>query len=601
MLARRRNFDENNYRFLHWIVTDMANIVTICLRDENDHPFTSELIDSIAKRITPDNIVAVPPVVVRSPGLVSAVINPNPTILINDSSICLGGLFEPVDSWWQPDSPVPDGTFALLRSNRNSVELVADTTATRTIWYYHNERVLLASTSQRALSMLLGGFERNEQAIAWMLSSGCLGPGNSWDRRLTPLGPAQRLRLDRPLWRVSVTDGAEPFEEPVRARKSESKSILHKAVVHTLGAFDFDTDQWALPLSGGVDSRALLLLSPGKSHPKCVTWGLRSSQKDVSSDAYIAKRLADLAGVEHTFYPTDFTPDKIGRTLIRFVEASEGRVDNISGYMDGMAVWKRLFEDKVYGILRGDVVFGGPAARTPRAILQMRKLLVVRDYINLRALDIPGCDVQGVPEPLKRKSHESLATWRDRLYHQYRIPTVNAALNHIKSHYVELVNPLLSRHILQQVWTIPDRLRTNKSLFTELIRDIRPDIPFASSAAIESKADIVRQPAVREFLSASLDTIEARNFFSHSFIDFVVCSLAKGEHPSWRRHGAIAKIERRLGGLKEAVRGNELDTNIVALRAFIALHAAALFQEDSQMLGARNQDFLFHDSIGGAP
>jgi hypothetical protein len=144
-------------------------------------------------------------------------------------------------------------------------------------------------------------------------------------------------------------------------------------------------------------------------------------------------------------------------------------------------------------------------------------------------------------------------------------------------------------------------LRTNKKLFTELIRDIRPDIPFASSAAIESKADIVRQPAVREFLSANLDTIEARNFFSHKFVDFVVCNLTKEDHPSWRRHGAIAKIERRLGRLKEAVRGNELDTNIVALRAFIALHAAALFQEDSQMLGARNQDFLFHDSIGGAP
>lgn len=579
----------------------MANIVTICLRDEIDHPFTSELIDNISKRITPDNIVAVAPIVVRSPGLVSAVINPNPTILINDSSICLGGLFEPVDSWWQPGSPVPDGTFALSRSNRNSVELVADMTATRTIWYFHNERALLASTSQRALTMLLGGFELNEQAIAWMLSSGCLGPQNSWDRRLTPLGPAQRLRLDRPHWRISVTSGAETFEEPAPVRKSESKSKLHKAVVHTLGAFDFDTNQWALPLSGGVDSRALLLLSPGKSRPKCMTWGLRSSQTDANSDAYIAKRLAAFTGVEHTFYPTDFTPDKIGKTLIRFVEASEGRVDNISGYMDGMAIWKRLFEDKVYGILRGDEGFGWQAARTPRAVLQATNLLLVRDYINLRDLDIPGCDVQGVPERLKRNSHESLATWRDRLYHQYRIPTILAALNYVKSHYVELVSPLLSKRILQQVWITPDRLRTNKKLFTELIRDIRPEIPFASSVSIESKANIVRQPAVSEFLSANLDTIEARNYFSHSFVDFVVCNLTTEDQPSRRRHGAIAKMERRFGRLKDTVRGSELDTNIIALRAFVALHAAALLREDSQLLGARNQEFLFHNSIGGTP
>ena len=68
----------------------------------------------------------------------------------------------------------------------------------------------------------------------------------------------------------------------------------------------------------------------------------------------MARRLAEYYGVDHSFLATD-PGDEPPRVLIdRFLVAGEGRTDQIAGYLDGLAIWKTLFDEGVTGVIRGD-------------------------------------------------------------------------------------------------------------------------------------------------------------------------------------------------------------------------------------------------------
>ena len=104
---------------------------------------------------------------------------------VRGASVCLGQVFSYSGHWDEPHSAAPDGSYAICRANDRSVELLTDFVGSRTLWYYFDDNLLLASSSQRALVTLLGSFELNREAIPWLLSSGCLGPEAAWTAAFT--------------------------------------------------------------------------------------------------------------------------------------------------------------------------------------------------------------------------------------------------------------------------------------------------------------------------------------------------------------------------------------------------------------------------------
>src|SRR5690606_559339 len=71
-----------------------------------------------------------------------------------------------------------------LTVTENTISLTSDLVASRTVWYYLDEDTFIASSSQRMIIAALQRFDINTQAIVWMLSTGSLGPGHSWDRHI---------------------------------------------------------------------------------------------------------------------------------------------------------------------------------------------------------------------------------------------------------------------------------------------------------------------------------------------------------------------------------------------------------------------------------
>ncbi len=564
----------------------MSKLIYVYNRTSNLDASTDTKLRSICDQLVPDNVSSVPDHSVRVCGKNAyAVAMRSSLVRESGLSLLLGLLYEAPDTRWDiPQGVYPDGSYAIIRDDPGFLEVVSDATATRTMWYFLDEHVFIASTSQRAIVAYLGSFEFDQRVIPWMLSTGTLGPEHSYDRRLKRLQADSSIVLDKARWTLRVKSNpivlaAERFSE--REHRDRLRAAIHK----TMRALEaFDGRGLVLPLSGGYDSRAILCFMDADRRRaegfRTVTWGLASSLNEPGNDAAVAVELARSLDVKHEYLPLDASREPIESIIDRFIACGEGRVDHLSGYMDGMEIWRRLHETGVAGIIRGDEGFGSEQVTSEFTVKRHTWLSTCSDYENLKGVtEQYGFPAQEVPAALLRRSAESLSAWRDRLYHSYRLPTAYAALSEIKGSYVDVVNPLLSKAILSVVRSVPDRLRTEKTLFKRVVREVGPAVPFATKHAIGSPYDILQRKEVVELLRAELTSEYARRTLGAGFVEFVSRGLrapANGAQRPRRRLVNVTRIRASVprvvrNWLRDAAVGQRVDGNRLAFRVFIVL------------------------------
>lgn len=566
----------------------MAKVLLVCHRDSGRR-LDTRFVDSVSRKIIPDNIDPGPPTVLGAPGVDIGVINPNPSVLMRNTSVCVGHLTDPDDEWYRPLASRPDGSFALFRADGRVVELVSDAGASRTIWYAMTDEVFIASTSQRAIVLALGSFQPNRDAFAWMLSAGNLGPGLSWDRRIKCLAVNSSVVLDRQAWTIRTDERRIEFRADA-APDSVHRDALTGALRDMFGKSRIDYSTWYLLLSGGLDSRCILLMLDDKTGLHSVTWGLQTAQEVADSDAMIARTLASHFGLEHAYFNTDIAAD-IETVFSRLLTAGEGRTDTISAYMDGCDIWRRFFEAGISGVIRGDIVFSPYRVYTEYDVRRADGALFMRDHGNLAGLARYFGDEPYWPERLHRRDRETLSTWRDRLTYEFRCPVIWAALNEIKSSYVEVMNPMVSRRVLETIVRLPDHLRDGRSLYRTIVSDLSPAIGFAGQNAIESTSDILASPAVAGHLVEALDTAGARALLPGELIDLILGNIRVSSSGKKARKSRVLMMLKRL--VPERVRmykkrlmeSGDLDINQLALRAYIIVAMNELLTRDARALG----------------
>ena len=566
----------------------MSKAILVCFRDRGQVGDFRRSVALVGRRLMPDHVSSVPLAVTENEGLWSIVVNPSPPLLARNGSVCLGGIIAGLDRWWAVGTPPPDGSYALFRGDVDTVELATDAVASRTIWYVQTDALFIAATSQRAIVMLLGSYEPNPNTLPWMLSSGTLGPDNAWDLRIRRLEPDALLRLDRRSWKHSIQQRDVVFATQP-ATEHEQKAKLLRIMREVFDELHVDNQAWEMLLSGGYDSRAILLLLKNRDGLRCTTWGHRSSAEDCGSDAGVAARLARHFRLNHRYLPIDTQRESPEKAIGRFLSAGEGRIDLLSGYMDGCCIWEQLFNER-RGVIRGDEAFGKYPVDNPFEARDCVGLRLLSDCYNLRGIDF-GLPQQTVPEYLERKQRESLATWRDRMNQLFELPTVWAALNDVKSAYVELMNPLLSRRVVEYVRTLPDHARTDKSLFRKLVRDLSPPIGFAVRPSIESPRNILKQEQFVSLFLDTFDSLSARRVLPDRLLRFLASHVAVAKESERRRSrvrpwrpvlSAIPAGMRRLA--KRAFQRPVLDANVMAFRAYIICRMHEILGEDAQLL-----------------
>lgn len=580
----------------------MARVVCICRRggagpDDRENGMTAR-IERLNRRLAPDNITPNPPAILSEHGVTTAVLNPTHALPRKGASVCLGFLVDAAEDWWRPRAEIPDGSGALFRADETAVELSNDVVGSRTIWYAHTADEFIASTSQRAIVALLGSFEPNPGVVPWMLSAGHLGPDNSYDRRIRIAPPNSRVLLDRAKWSVTVTQTANDFAAAQRSRTEHAEGLV-RAIERVFAGLDLDPARWVLPLSGGVDSRAILYWLKKRDGLRAVTWGVRAALVDKGTDAFVAAKVARHFDLDHRFFETDAANEPAETIFARFLSAGEGRTDAVAGYTDGFKIWKTLFDEKAAGVLRGDECFGlRGAVHTPFDARRYVSCLLLSDYGNLPealARELP----QTLPDRLARRNGEPILGWRDRLYYNYRMPYAMAALTDLKVPYVEVVNPFLARSIVDYMRTVPDSLRLKKNLFVEIAERIGPDIPYAERAAIDTSLRVFRTKPVVEMIHDELGSAGASAVFPKSVLDFVRANARCGAaqtaaRPETHVKYALPKAIRKPVGeltarpraiLRERLKRPALDPNIMAFRAFIVSRMQRILGEDARSLG----------------
>ena len=571
----------------------MSKAIYICSRTHSFGPADEDRLTEICRALKPDNLVT--PVSHRvSTGdhTACAIMNYQTSNIEKKNSLLLGYLYDRSGNWDEPLTGFPDGSYAIFRGNDDYFEAVTDPVASRTIWYYFDEEWFIASTSQRAIVMFLGSFHFDERVIPWMVSSGTLGPELSWDNRIVRLQLDSSVVLDRKSWSLSTRQTPIHFTEDPRS-DSEHKRMLEEAIATTIESIkDLEFSNWVLPLTGGYDSRAILCWISKEGliteDFRTITWGLEESVNEKGNDAKVAIDVADALGVRHKYYPTDISEEPVAQVIDRFLFLIEGRSDHLSGYMDGMKIWRDLFEDGVLGIIKGDVYIGWvPVSSAARVRFQVGCTLC-SDYSNLAGvIEKFGLSAQKMPDYLEHKD-ESFIAWRDRLLYTFRIPTFYAAVSDIKFSYIEQITPLLSRPILDRARELPDRLRVDKHLYTEIIKPISPEVPYADKLAIASLEDILRNGSIGELLNDTLNSDYARTLFSSEFLDWVTKGISSAGTFSSKRSGSLRKSlkKRTPRFIKDLLMDSgavkpELDGYILAFRVYIIIRMNQILSEDS--------------------
>ncbi|PWD99004.1 hypothetical protein [Marinilabilia rubra] len=571
----------------------MAKTIWVCSKKQLGE-FTEKKLQNICSCLTPDNITPNKPEILVEDKLAFAVVNPNGTQQTKENSLALGVFFDEIKNWHIPQKHYPDGSYSMFRYDEKFLELVSDATASRAIWYYMDDQQFIASSSQRAIILYLDNFEFNENVIPWMMSTGCLGPSLSWDKRLNFVPPDSSVVLNRKDWRLKTSTTPIVFKEEKSTEKTHRKH-LENALQKTFESIKFDYKRWALPLSGGYDSRGILsyLLSTSDTKDlKTLTWGLKSSLSDKKNDAYLAKRLSGEFNISNQYYFTNLSEEPAEKVLDRFLINGEGRLDNFAGYMDGFKLWKTLFDSGIQGIIRGDEGMGWTDVSSSLTVRLSVGLALCSDYSNLRYIAKKHFPDQEIPESLKQRKNESLKQWQDRLYQGYHTPFILSSLGDLKLSYVEMANPLLSRKILSAVRTLPDYLRKDRALYKKIVNSRMPKIPIARHHAEAVISNSVRQKKVVDLIIKALNSNLASELFPEELLNQVLSKIkiSDSKKHNEARPFSVPLILKRLLPLKiknflkdHASSRMFMDNNLMAFRMFIIIKMNELLQEKHEI------------------
>ncbi len=501
----------------------MAKALYICARNTLSVTTRNRIL-AICDALAPDNIVPEPPQIHYDHRSAFAVINPNDLVQQQANSLLLGMVFGDSTQWAQPNTPLPDGCYALFRQDPDFFEIVSDPSGSRTIWYYIDDEQFVASTSQQAIIMYLGSFEFNHQVIPWILSTTGLGPDQSWDRRINLVRADSSIVLDKRSWTTRQRSNPIEFRPRQQSDQAHREDVL-QALRTAFDTIDLDLSKWMVSLSGGYDSRSLLAIFDSMGLDMdglgAVTWGTRAALDREDSDAVVARQIADHYGIDHHYFILDESTKPAEEIIDRFFRCGEGRVDHLAGYLDGFDLWRTLYEQDITGLLRGDEGFGlkVTAVSSPLTVRRSVKLAMCKDFSNLRDYEQFGIPHQALPPHLQRQIGETLSTWRDRLFHMYKLPIIVAALSDLKSPYLDQISPLLSRTILEVMRQLPDHLRDEKILFRQVVDSMGPDLPIARRTASLRTCKAIQRADLLRIVEDELRTEHARTVLPADFVD----------------------------------------------------------------------------------
>ncbi|HZH30030.1 MAG TPA: asparagine synthase-related protein [Pyrinomonadaceae bacterium] len=426
-----------------------------------------------------------------------------------------------------------NGSFQMAIHGRGVTYLFADHTASRRLFYSYGERRFYFSPEVAPIAEMTGALEIDGANVVQFLIAGRFFAGQTPLARIRQLLPGEYLVCDgsgiklRRYYRFEIP---EPGAHVVADRLDEPQAIemlkegLERAVISRWRQADRPT----VLLSGGYDSRyifhVLVRHLDDTTKLRTIFWG--DNLERHGSDAEIARRLARRFGIKPIFIPrlAEHVPDHFEEAF----QAQSGMLELAFGHADEVPICRMLAETYDIGsVFRGDECFGfyGDAAETrDEALASLSMYFAERVEDSGRWFEEDAREWMAAHtsrmENLLSQAPRAPQSLRDTLYCRERLPAFHHHLSYHKSHFMEVLNPLLDAEVLRLWSSLPDAHRVDKYLFkkcyhTEFKEHL--DIPFAHQGnMINWRRVIARSKPVADYLRHGLETLPAplnREFF----------------------------------------------------------------------------------------
>lgn len=468
-------------------------------------------------------------------------------------------------------SPIPDGVAAFFRFKSNGdIEVLTNSLASRTIWYYFDQSELIVSTSQRAIINILGNYEYDGGAAAWLLSSGNLGPGRSWDTRIKHLTYASSLTLDTERWQLSLHSA--PRLRLENADNDSSPRAFEEVLTNSLDKVTTRRLKAAITLSGGYDSRFVLGRLRKNNPIDAFTWGAGYSLREKDTDGYVAKMVAEKNHVPFTFFDVGWESSDFDEFIKNFVAAGEARIDHLANFMDNFKMWHSINEMGYDLIVRSDEVFGWLPVADVKNVRLLLEMSYLQDFENFKSSEDYGLEKCSIPEEYNFQTDETLYSYRDRLFNIYRQTFVQPAIHDLFYPFVEMINPLFSNAIVAYARRLNDKQRTSKSLYIKAITNEVNYLPIAKRASYPKREYVLKSPEAVSYFHKLLSDEKITNLIPADLVNHVKENLSEDINlvqrddsrlKAWVSENIPSKIRNFV---RHNFRQSKLDFNLMAFR-----------------------------------
>jgi hypothetical protein len=207
------------------------------------------------------------------------------------------------------------------------------------------------------------------------------------------------------------------------------------------------------------------------------------------------------------------------------------------------------------------------------------------DFPNLAGYEEFGLPKQEMPPSLQKREDETMETWRDRLYHEFRMPVVLSALTDLKLPFTEVITPLLSRRIIYQTRKMPDHLRTEKSAYRKIVDSLSPKIKYATSNANGGSGFSVKSEKAVEIIRAELSSPACRQIIPDGLLSYVLKNLKATKDKTNRKRNIKSFVKQFLPTsvllkITDQAVNKDLEVNIIAFRIYIISRMNQILEQD---------------------
>jgi hypothetical protein len=448
----------------------MSRILHIAVNNEPARlEFLKKKALNFLTEIQPGNITPNKEIILAQDDSFTIIVNPTKAVTVNGNNVLVGLCYTKEKNEWLKPGGMPDGNYVIKRENHEYVELLTDYVATKSLWYYYDDRHFFVSTSQRIIIHLLESFELNDQAVMWMLSSGTLGYKNSWDKRIKSIGSATILSLNKKSWIINYNNQPITFQANNLSKESNLQQLDNK-IDNVFNNLDFKDVTPVVAITGGYDTRTILLyLIKRIPVSTLLTFGVRNSLNIKYSDLFVSNRIAEKFNIKWLCFDSSLNINNIDSFFEQFIKLGEGRIDVLERVSDGFN-WLRDIYNQSFDVIINGMVGQGSARPYSNARLNLmgQKLSRLEDYSNIPP-ELKQFGKQELHTNLTKESKESWSQYLIKLGQEFFLPYADAALNEISNCYIDSINPLTTQSIVLNIRNIPDNQKTGKKLAIDFI------------------------------------------------------------------------------------------------------------------------------------